>query len=146
MARRVNQQAGGVPVPVGVVATKITPGGAPVPGIQPIVGGSNPNVGVGQAHAPQMLGGADGAPIQGAATHITTPGQVTRSSIREPREGEAEEVPAVKRYRVMMTRNVVYGGIQVPMREGKEFSEYEYDVPLLLRQGLRLQEITATTP
>jgi hypothetical protein len=142
MARRVNQQAGGVPVPVGVVATKITPGGAPVPGVQPIVGGSNPHIGVGGA-PPQILGGADGAPIQGAATHISTPGQVTRSSIREDRVDADGEIPIVKRYRVMQARQVLYNGIQVPMREGKEFTEYEYDVQLLQRQGLRLQEITA---
>jgi len=93
--------------------------------------------------APHIPGGAEGIVHEGVGFH--QPGIPVGTSV-VPEDPSKPKAPRPRRYEVLATRNVLYNGLTVPIREGKIFSEHEYDVRLLVSQGVRLREIKDEEP
>ncbi len=56
--------------------------------------------------------------------------------------GDAEGSPVVRRFMVEKEKNISHNGIRSILREGKEIDENNYDIASLVRQGVKLKEIT----
>jgi hypothetical protein len=94
-----------------------------------------PGVGQGTEQAPaesavaKDLGGAPGVPIP-ATEVVAAPRALAGATSRRPR-----------RYRILNGGNIMYGNCRTAMRAGKEISDAQFDIALLKRQGIRLEEI-----
>jgi hypothetical protein len=84
-----------------------------------------------QSAVAKVAGGAGGVP-ENAADRQADQGAKARARAAVPRP---------KRYRVTNGGMIVYNNCRTAMRAGKEVSEAQFDLALLRRQGIRLEEI-----
>lgn len=83
-------------------------------------------------------GGASGVPPMADGT---LPVAARTFKQLEPRVG-----PKVKRYRVLNGGSFMMGSVRTTLRAGKEIADNQYDIPLVKRVGIRLEEIVDEAP
>jgi len=83
-----------------------------------------------------------------AAALDTPPGDPLTAPLTCPDETSKDDPPCERprpknrRFRVIKGGNISTGGVRATLREGKELDERNYDIRNLVRQGIRLEEIT----
>ena len=82
----------------------------------------------------RMPGGAPGVPPQSSGQVLSDPARTFKQL--EPRVG-----PKVRRYRVRNGGAFMMGSVRVTLRAGKEITDTNYDVAMLKRNGILLDEV-----
>lgn len=87
--------------------------------------------------SPTLAGGAPGVV---ASSHLGSNPAVVVATAVNPEDIEAS--PTVRRFVVEKEKNISHHGVRSILREGKEIDESNYDINSLLKQGVKLREIT----
>lgn len=69
---------------------------------------------------------------------ILKPAVVVEGSFEEPKPGDR----IAKKYRVLNDRNISAGSYRANLPAGKIITEAAYDIPNLVKQGVKLEEVT----
>jgi hypothetical protein len=93
----------------------------------------------GQAPA-AMPGGAGGAPIgAGPLPMRTMPAQVHQPIVEKV--VDKTPAPSPRIYRVLNGGTIVWNGCRTTLRAGKEVSDKDYDIRMLMRQGIKFAPV-----
>ena len=99
---------------------------------------NGPN-GLPESAVPKQAGGAPG--VLPAGDRVLPMQARTVANLRDGR-GPG---PRPKRYRVINGGKYMSGSVQVTLRAGKEIADNQYDVAMLRRVGIRLEELVDET-